>query len=67
MKGFYVDKKAKDGLNEIHSEACYYVLVMADKEFLGSFNTPSAAMQEAKKRKYHPAGCKSCCPESSKK
>jgi hypothetical protein len=64
MKSFYVDKKAKNGFNEIHSEACYYVLVMADKEFLGSFSSSNAAMQEAKKRKYQPIGCKSCCPES---
>ncbi|MDL4912486.1 MAG: hypothetical protein QRY16_01440 [Enterobacterales bacterium endosymbiont of Blomia tropicalis] len=65
---YYVNKQA--GYNDnhvVHAYGCKYQPSLQDRLFLGSFYTPTAAIQQA--RKYYPGalGCDNCCPVTVKK
>ena len=51
--------------HEVHKENCSELPSPSNREYLGSFSTSKAALQEAEKR--HPSwdidGCKICCSE----
>ncbi|MCE0492141.1 hypothetical protein LU196_19080 [Pantoea sp. Mb-10] len=65
---YYVDKNA--GYNDnhvVHATGCPFLPSDRARRFLGTFYSPAAAIQQA--RKFYPGamGCEHCCPVTMKK
>lgn len=58
---YYVNNNAQpNGDHEVHTEYCYYFSRMANKTYLGEFETCQEAVREARKKHYQVNGCKDC-------
>lgn len=66
---YYVNKLTTGNPNynhEVHKSTCYYMPSLANREYLGYFNSCNEAIKEAKKRYTNVDGCAICCPECHK-
>lgn len=65
---YYVDKQTGfNGNHVVHATGCPFLPSDNARLFLGTFYTPNAAIQQA--RKFYPGalGCEHCCPVTVKK
>ncbi|MCQ8227762.1 MULTISPECIES: hypothetical protein [Pantoea] len=65
---YYVDKHA--GYNDnhvVHATGCPFLPADEARRFLGTFYTPNAAIQQARKFYASALGCEHCCPVGVKK
>ncbi|MFQ1678869.1 hypothetical protein ACK08B_03365 [Pantoea dispersa] len=65
---YYVNKHA--GYNDnhvVHAKGCPFLPSDGGRRFLGTFYTPGAAIQQARKFYATALGCEHCCPVGVKK
>lgn len=61
MTKYYVNKNKQDnGDNEVHTETCNYLPTILNRVYLGSFDTCTSAVSEAKRQGYKANGCYYC-------
>ena len=64
MDVYYVNKDPQsNGDHEVHTAACSYLPVEANRLYLGSFDDCAPAVREAKKHYQKSNGCYYCCNE----
>lgn len=69
MYKYYVNKETTGNPNynhEVHKEGCQWMPSTGNREYLGSFNSCSEAVQAAKKTYTNVDGCATCCPRCHK-
>lgn len=59
---YYVNKTAQPtGEHEVHAENCIYLPESTNRLYLGTFDSPRRAVEEAKKYYTEVDGCYFCC------
>lgn len=70
MKNYYINLNTDtnpNNNNEVHTEDCFLLSLISNREYLGSFNNGIEAVNNAKSKGYSAAdGCKHCSPEAHK-
>lgn len=65
---YYVNKETGYHDNHVvHAAGCKYLAPLHSRQFLGTFYTPVAAIQQARKYYAGALGCEHCCPAVVKK
>lgn len=68
MAYYYVNKNAQtSGEHEVHKSGCSFIPTESNRQYLGSFDNCSDAVQEAKKYYSAVDGCYYCCSACHKK
>lgn len=63
MPLYYVNKRAQtNGDHEVHSDSCFYISKIKEKEFLGLFDNCVEAVAKAKLIYSRANGCAFCSP-----
>ena len=62
FKNYYVNKRAQlTGEHEVHAEDCTYLPNVVNRQYLGMFDSPQKAVEEARKYYLNVDGCFFCC------
>lgn len=66
MKEYYINKNTdSNGRNEVHTSNCFWLSLVSNRAYLGSFANGNDAVSYAKRIGYPYAdGCKHCSPEA---
>ena len=62
LKHYYINRRAQlTGEREVHAEDCVYLPDIMNREYLGMFESPQKAVEEARKYYFNVDGCYFCC------